>query len=118
MSFSFQSVLNFSFHDGLVPSSTPLVMVCMILSSHVVRTIELVRVVSKVSTRSGLSCRTSVSLRIIDWIFDNDAAVSFSWEQSESTVTGARFQALRISHNVLAVPTQLPVMRSCVSSRC
>jgi len=113
ISCSFHRVLNFVLHVAVLPSSTPLVILCTILSSHEVNTIQLVNVVSNVSTRSGFSFNMSESPNSNNWICDNEAAVSLSCEHSVDTVTGASFHALRISHSVFAAPTQLPVMRSC-----
>lgn len=39
-----------------------------------------VNVVSKVSTMSGFSFKTSTSPNRRDWTLDRDAAVSLSWE--------------------------------------
>jgi hypothetical protein len=86
---------------------------CMYFSSHLDKTKQLVNVVSKVFTRSSFSRKTSVSLSSSNCICDNEAAVSLSCAHRVETVTGARFHALRISHNVCAAPTQLPVIRSC-----
>jgi hypothetical protein len=114
-SLSFQTVLNFIFHVALLPSCTPFFIFCIYFSSHDVKTRQLVKVVSKVSTRSGFSRKTSVSFSSSDWICESEAAVSLSCEQRVSTVTGARFHVLRISHSVCAAPTQLPVMRSYIA---
>lgn len=84
----------------------------MYFSSHVGSTKQLVRVVSNVSINAGFSWRTSVSLRSSDWIGESEAPVSLSCEQSEDTVTGARFHALRISLSSLAATTQVVVIRS------
>lgn len=86
---------------------------CIYLSSHVDSTIQLVKVVSNVSRSSGLLSRMSESCSNNDWIWESEAAVSLSCEQSADTVAGANFHAVRISHSCFAAPTQLPVMRSC-----
>ena len=109
---SFQSVLNFAFQFSVEVSRTPFVIFSMYFSSHVESTRQLVRVVSNVSINAGFSCRTSVSLRSSDWICESEAPVSLSCEQSEDTVTGARFHAVRISLRSLAATTQVVVIRS------
>jgi hypothetical protein len=109
---SFQTILNFVLHVVLLPSRAPFLILSIYFSSHDDKTAQLVKVVSKVSTRSGLSCSTSVSPSSSDCIWESEAAVTFNVEHSVDTVTGARFHALRISHSVCAAPTQLVVIRS------
>jgi hypothetical protein len=113
ISFSSQSVFNFCFQVMFPPSRAPFLIFRTYASSDVDKTRQLVKVVSNVSTRAGLPRKTSVSFNSNDCICAREAAVSLSCEHSVSTVMGARFQALRISHSMCAAPTQLPVMRSC-----
>lgn len=111
-SVSFQRVLNLAFYVISLFARVYFLILSTYLSNDFDKTRPLVKVVSNVSTKSGLLRKASVSPRSSDWICDSEAVVSLSCEHKVSTVMGARFHALRIFHSVCAAPTQLPVIRS------
>jgi hypothetical protein len=58
-------------------------------------------VVSKVSTTSEFTCKTSSLPERTVWILDREEDVTLNWEHKDEIVTGAQIQELRIALTVL-----------------